>query len=409
MNENKDKEQKFHLKNWINNNCVGTIIAPTGVGKTRILVMVIKYVIDNNPEANILVAVPSERIRDYEIPNEIKKWAGKKYLNKINIECIQTAYKRINEHWDLIAADEVHLHLSDEHIKLYRNNSYNSIICLTATAPEEKESKQLLEDIAPIVSTTSVQRALDLGLISSYKIYNLPVSFTEQERRDYNKHTYNYEAAANQLGGRFRAFQKASDVMKNKNNFSDKDVKNAAIFFGMIKKRKELCFNAENKVDKVEEIVNQFPDRYTLIFGESIEFCTSVSERLGDIALPFHSKQGKKEKKDVLKEFNDKRTKKRVLVTARALDVGFNVEDISLCITAAGSSKQRQNLQRLGRSLRVQEGKEAIMVNLYVPGTQEQKWVEKRLKNLKSQWVENLSKIQSDIQNNQKRLQTKEN
>lgn len=394
MNKNKDSEQKKHLDKWIKKGCNGTAIAPTGVGKTRILVLALDYILTHKSDADILIVVPTDRIRDYEIPNEIKRWLGKSYLKKVTIECIQTSYKRYNEHWDALLVDEIDTTFSEEYRKLYYNNFYDKILGLSATKPEDKEYHDILKEVAPIVSVTTVERALDLELISNYDIYNLPVPFTSQERKDYDKATFNYENMSNKLGGRFRAFKKASAIMNNKKDYSDDDAKTAAIFFGMIRKRKAICFNAENKIHAIKSIVEKFPDRYTIVFGEYQEYCDKIADALGDIALSFHSGLTAKEKRERLKTFNDKRTKVRVLVTAKALDRGFNVENISLAITAAGSSKKRQNIQRLGRSVRIQEGKRAIMINLYVPYTQEEKWVQKRLKDLNDyKWVTSLEEV----------------
>ena len=69
---------------------------------------------------------------------------------------------------------------------------------------------------------------------------------------------------------------------------------------------------------------------------------------------------------------------KRIISSVKALNVGFNVPDCSLGICAAGSSKALDNIQRRGRTVRLQEGKTAIYVNLYVKGSQEVKWVRKR-------------------------------
>lgn len=68
----------------------------------------------------------------------------------------------------------------------------------------------------------------------------------------------------------------------------------------------------------------------------------------------------------------------KVLVTAKALDEGFNVEGIGCAIICSGSSRKRQYIQRMGRSLRFIEGKTAKIINLYIPDTQDEKWLKSR-------------------------------
>lgn len=70
----------------------------------------------------------------------------------------------------------------------------------------------------------------------------------------------------------------------------------------------------------------------------------------------------------------------QVLSTAKALDEGFNVEGIGCAIICSGSSKKRQYIQRMGRSLRFIEGKTAKIINLYIMNTQDESWLKRRQK-----------------------------
>ena len=54
-----------------------------------------------------------------------------------------------------------------------------------------KSIKLLLNKIAPIIYTTNTKDALNLGLISPYKVFNLGISFTSDEATAYNKSRYN--------------------------------------------------------------------------------------------------------------------------------------------------------------------------------------------------------------------------
>jgi superfamily II DNA or RNA helicase len=69
----------------------------------------------------------------------------------------------------------------------------------------------------------------------------------------------------------------------------------------------------------------------------------------------------------------------RYISSVQALNEGFNVPDCSLAIIAGSNSTKRTFIQQLGRVVRMQPDKEAIIVNLYSPGTQEEVWMKKRL------------------------------
>jgi superfamily II DNA or RNA helicase len=388
-NLNKDEEQQAHLELWKKSGCKGTSIAVTGLGKTRMGLLAIAETLEDHPDRRALVIVPTENLRDNEWINEFYAWNLMHLLGQVEFECIQTAYKMSNRHWNVVVIDEIHTTLSPEYRKFYHNNTWNRIYGLTATVPENEEYKILLGKIAPIIYTTNTKDALNLGLISPYKVFNLGISFTAEEAKAYNKIDSMYNAAVSKLGGIFEAFRNAT-LYKNKGNSEQK--KWANIFYVMMQKRKQLCYNAHNKIKTIKQIIEKFPDRKGLVFSESIDFAEGVQEAIGDECVTFHSKLKASDRKTVLTAFSS--GYKRIISSVKALNVGFNVPDCSLGICAAGSSKALDNIQRRGRTVRMQEGKTAIYVNLYVKGSQEVKWVRKRTQSdFNTQWVDSIDDI----------------
>jgi superfamily II DNA or RNA helicase len=391
LNKKKDKEQQEHLKAWKSNNYTGTSIAATGLGKTRMGLLAIIEILEDDPNKVALVIVPTENLRDREWVEEFKNWHVTHLLPRVEFMCIQSAYKLTGHHWDLVIIDEVHTTLSLEYRKFYENNLWDNLYCLTATAPENKEYLKYLKQFAPIIRTTDVNKALTLGLVSPYKVYNLSVEFTPEEMIEYNKCNKMFNLATVKLGGMFVAFENATKYRNGK----DPELKKwSNIFYIMMQKRKKICFNASNKIKTTQQIVNKFMDRKALIFSENITFAEDLQEVLGDECVTFHSKMKAKERKAALKTFDDGRTKKRIISSVKALNAGFNVPECSLGICCAGSSKGLDNVQRTGRTLRLMEGKVAIYVNLYVKGSQELKWVRKRTKkDYQTQWIDNVEQI----------------
>jgi len=398
LNKKKDKEQQKHLKAWKKSNYSGTSIAATGLGKTRMGVLAITELLDDDPNKIALVIVPTENLRDKEWLDEFKNWHISHLLPRVKFMCIQSAYKLTGHHWDIVIVDEVHTTLSPEYRNFYENNLWDRLYCLTATAPENKEYLEYLTKKvgligAPIVRTTDTNKALSLGLISPYKLYNLSVDFTLEEMLEYDKVNKMFNLATIKLGGMFVAFENATKYRNGK----DPELKKwANIFYIMMQKRKKICFNAVNKISITKQIVDKFSNRKALIFSENIIFAEDLQEALGDECVTFHSKMSAKERKAALKTFDDNRTKKRVISSVKALNSGLNVPECSLGICCAGSSKALDNVQRTGRTLRLLEGKIAIYVNLYVKGTQELKWVRKRTKkDYQTQWIDNINQIKS--------------
>lgn len=77
----------------------------------------------------------------------------------------------------------------------------------------------------------------------------------------------------------------------------------------------------------------------------------------------------------------------QVLVSAEALNVGYNLPDLDAAINASGVSTELSGIQTIGRINRYKEGKVPVMINLACDNTQEMIWVQNRTKNMTSLWV----------------------
>lgn len=422
MNAAKNKEQMNILAAWAKAGFKAGIVAPTGVGKSRVIAIAAGEHVRRIPTERWLITVPTEHIRDVEIPENFIKWGyGKEYdEGEIVVECIQSSYGRENEYWDGLVVDEVHRLLTPEYSKLLDNNTFGKILVLTATLPYDKE-QMLMEYGIPIVYRLSVPDALKKDLISAYRIFNLSVKFTVEEKAKYDKiqkdYTY-YEAI---LGGNYKAFDNASkfrsidirtidfqekflandegyasvqDMIKSYTNMKDASFR----FYRLMTARKQLCFNASNKAITAKEIVDRFPDRRGIYFSESIKSAEDVCNLIGgEISVAFHSKMSDKDRAANMLKFSDNQGKIKFLCAAKAVNEGVNVPDCSLGICGSGPSTALHDIQRRGRTTRVDENdpdKVAYYFNLYVGQTQEQKWVKQRTKNDPSvEWITCLDDI----------------
>jgi len=389
LNIEKDTEQQLHFNTWKENGMKGTSIAATGLGKTRIGIMAIEHVLNMSESNKALVIVPTENLRDNEWVNEFRKWGLSHLLPRVKFMCIQSAYKLSNQKWSIVVVDEVHTTLSHVYRNFYEYNNWETIYCLTATPPENEEYREYLESFSPILMKTDLRKASKLELVSKHRVYNLGVSFTALEALQYQRVDKLYNQAASHLGGVYSAFANATKWRRSR----DKEkAKWANIFYTTMQKRKQICYNAINKVKMTNEIIKKFLDRKALVFSESIEFAEKLQEALGTECVTFHSKLSKKERDKALEDFAS--SNKRVISSVKALNAGLNVPDCSLGICAAGSSKALDNIQRKGRTLRkTDDSKEAIYINLYIKGSQEVKWVRKRTQKDKVKWIESLDEI----------------
>ena len=84
----------------------------------------------------------------------------------------------------------------------------------------------------------------------------------------------------------------------------------------------------------------------------------------------YHSKMGKWANRNVLDRFREGSV--RILIACKAIDEGIDVPDASVGIIMSGTSTQRQRIQRLGRIIRKNNGKErSALYYLHITETSE--------------------------------------
>lgn len=175
------------------------------------------------------------------------------------------------------------------------------------------------------------------------------------------------------MGGRFKAFTNALNFI---NNGTDEEKKLSFIFRNTIKKRKSILDDAVGKLTCTKKILTYFPNSNGIIFSESIIQAGKLIEN-NEKAIAYHSKLKKPERIRAINRLNDKRTKTQYISAVKALNEGLSIDSIEFAIITAGNSKVKDMIQRIGRSCRFVENKQAIVFRLYVKDTQEEKWVRK--------------------------------
>ena len=162
--ENKNKEQLKAVNNWINHNSIGTIIAGSGFGKSRVAILAIDWLRKNTDR--ILILVPANVGLQTHFINEFDKWN----VSIKNVEVIdyENAYKLKNQHYDIVICDEIHIGILDKYRNFFKNNTWNKLLCMTANK-EDIKHKEVLFSIAPIVYTISLDECVELGIINKHE------------------------------------------------------------------------------------------------------------------------------------------------------------------------------------------------------------------------------------------------
>ena len=394
VNKIKDQEQKKALNAWAKAGFCGSVIAGTGFGKSRIGILAIEHTLkeckeDWGYEGNILILVPTVQLQN-QFRDEFCKWELEHCLDNIDILCYQSAYKLKDKHYEMVLCDEIHLGLSSEYRKFFKNNTYNSLLCMTATMPEEEDYKKLLENLAPVVYEITLDQCVELKLVSAYNVYCMPVKLTEEEDIAYKKANkmfvrYKY------LLGQFDAFDNAKAIL-NSSTSSPQDKQSAVLFYKAIRERKNVVDFAENKIGVLKQIVMANKDKRILTFAGANNFTDRMCHALSPYATKYHSNITKKQKEQNLKDF--KEGKYNTLCSTKALNQGIDISDANMGILCGITSKGLTMIQRVGRLLRYKENKVSNIIILYVKDSQEEKWLKNAIKTIDNVlWINTITEI----------------
>jgi len=381
VNKIKDTEQRHALNMWAKTGFVGSIIAGTGFGKSRCGVLAAGKTLRDHieGEGRGIVLVPTVQLRD-QFEEEFSKWGYEDVVDKIDFVCYQSAYKLKDNHYNIVVCDEVHLGLSPEYRKFFENNTYDRLLCMTATLPEENEYKLHLFKLAPTVYRISLDQCVAMGLVSPYDIVCVPIKLTDEEQKEYKSINKKFVYWKYQLG-QFGAFDAAKAIMANK-NASAKDKQAAARFYACIRDRKKIVDFASNKVAQLQKLVIQNLDSKMLVFGGANAFTDTLCDATQPFSVSYHSGKTKKQRENALLEF--KEGNKNVLCSTKALNQGLDVPDASVGVVCGLTSKALPMIQRIGRLIRFQEDKKGKIYILYVKDSQEEKWLKSSVKGLKN-------------------------
>ena len=376
----RDEKQKEAINNWARAGFIGTVIAGTGFGKSRVGVVAVGEMLRRNRLYNALILVPTHILKD-QFKEEFIKWGYNDILENVEFMCYQSAYKLINNKYNIVVCDEVHLGLSKEYRKFFKQNTYDYLLCISATAPEEKEYKFYLDTLAPTVFEISLDECVKLGFVAPYKINCVAVKLRSDEQLLYNKANKSFVNWKYKLG-QYDAFNEDTRIMANKNSHPE-EKKKAIMFYRAIRNRKDVVDNAANKLLLLKDIIERQYGKKVLTFGGSNEFTNKMCDAINGVS--YHSGIPKKTRDLNLEMF--KTGEVTVLCSTKALNQGLNIPDAEIGIICGLTSKSLTMIQRVGRLLRLKKGEHGISLPaqifiIYVKDSQEEKWLKNAVGNL---------------------------
>lgn len=437
IDKKKLERQQLGVKKWFDAFCIGCLHYFTGVGKTYTAILCIKRLLRVNPKESIVIIVPSEELQK-QWKSVLNTLLTKKQQSTINIftsHYIVTNELRIQT--NTLIVDELHEYYSDEHIKVINGDyiKYTKCLGLTATYEDSKNRHKLIENLYPIIDEIDEATALREGYISPFIEFNLALELSEREQEQYNKLSdiiknninkfgkngivlatkcvsggkhkdgKKYEASHFVYGwAHHKGWRKNLDV-SNPQSAQIEELWNPRKIFGYainllnaIRKRKNMLYSSDVKLDACVKILHKFSDIKSIVFSQSTAFADKLNLQLNyeDLnSVVYHSQlptELRPNKNGKLIKFGKVRLKRLalekikswkagILCTASSLDKGLDIPEIALGLTASGTSNFTQYKQRGGRAKRINlfnDDKVALLINLYFKDTKDETWLRKR-------------------------------
>ena len=378
---------------WIDNDCRGTIVYSTGTGKTEIAFECAKRVaslyssFSSITTMNILLMVPRiilieqniRRLVAYGIPKEkIGAYFGeRKQIKEITIGTYQSIIRNLDiiRRSNMVIFDEIHLIRDTAKIfsrifDVVIEDHKKAILGLTATLDEKDHAKyNTILTLLPPVKQYPIKNAVDDKRLAKPIVIPLKINLTEKEQNDYDT----YSAKIKKISNRFKKYDAESMTgLLRKGGFVSGMAK---AWFLNIRKRKLLLSCAENKLlSALNLITKKFPNEKIMIFSETIDSISKLRDMLeleGTKAMIIDSNTNSRKRQSILNQWG---REFYPLLSVHTLEIGFDIPQVRIEIILATTSNMNQVIQRIGRVIRKQEGKDlALIYVIYVSDTKDDK------------------------------------
>lgn len=265
------------------------------------------------------------------------------------------------------------------------------ILGLTATYERLDGKEELIKKYCPIIDKITVQEALFNDWVSKYKEYLVLINVDDiEEYKNLNKEftshfeffNFDFDLAMKMIGKDGYKYRLAyrDQLVPNDATIEAKSEMFKAItihamgFMRAMQARKIFINNHPKKVEIARQIIKARPNSKIITFSNNIKMAESIG--IGEV---FSGKTSKKKGRTTMENFNLKPT--GVLNSIKKIIEGLDVKGLSVAINLGLDSSEIKAVQKLGRIIRFEEGKEAEMFNIVINNTAEVSWFKNSHKN----------------------------
>jgi superfamily II DNA or RNA helicase len=386
--------QQEALRAWFEAGGRGSIVLPTGAGKTFVALQAITHL----GRSSLVVAPTIDLLHQWytRLMDRLQKemgqklevgvWYGlEKELRPITVTTYHSAgdlVAEVGNTFKLLVFDEVH-HLpapSWREIALMSPAPHR--LGLTATYPETNPNDQtpmsqqpapgwdlatehwsLEELIGPVVYVKNIDELTGRQL-AEYRTERIRVDLTPEERAAYDAEHAVYAAYYREHKLR-ESYGPAWWGEYTRRSAYDAEARRAKV---AERRLKRIVANAQGKLEKLESLLKEHAHQRVLVFTAHNDLAYRISRRHLIPAITHQTRAA--ERKAILEGFRS--GSYQAIVTSRVLNEGVDVPEAKVAVVLGGTASAREYIQRLGRILRKQENKTALLYEIIVRGTIEE-------------------------------------
>jgi superfamily II DNA or RNA helicase len=365
--------QMAALSAWEQAGCCGSIVLPTGAGKTFVAIQAISRV----NRSTVVVAPTIDLLHQWyaRLVNAFASdvgvyYGGEKQILPLTVTTYHSAGDLLAAYgnaFKLVIFDEAHHLPAPRWGEAALMTPAPLRLGLTATYPEADEQtngRWRIDDlIGPIVYTRRVADLVGLQL-AHYRTERIRVDLTLDERARYDADYVIYAGfvRARQLPRRYGKHW-LQELLRL--STFDPQARRAVLARQRLLRLLALC---EGKFRALEGLLREYATERILIFTEQNAAVYTIATRY--LIPPITHETGAAERKQILDRFQAGRY--QAIVTSRVLNEGVDVPEAKIAIVLGGGSSAREYIQRLGRVLRKVENREAALVEVIARQTLEE-------------------------------------
>ena len=357
------------VQTWAKAGRRGTVVLPTGTGKTFVAVLCIAQV-----DRPTLVVTPTlDLLRQWHgqladfFQTDVGAVGGGDYdFKPLTVTTYDSAYihlERWADKYGFLVFDEAH-HLPGA---TYQQAAVAGLapfrLGLTATPERADNGDELFPAlIGPIVYRKEIGE-LSGDYLAEYKTKQVYIDLTPDEQAEYTKNREIYREFVAVRGisfGGANAWQRFI--------FEASRTPDGWAALRAYRAQKAIERGASGKFAALEDILHKHAGERSLIFTADNATVYAIARRYLVPAITHQTKV--KERKQILERFHS--GEYATLVTSQVLNEGVDVPAASVGVVLSGSGSIKENVQRLGRILRKYGDKQAMLYEVIARGTAEE-------------------------------------